>query len=122
MEKVTIEINDREKLQQFTREHATAGLLLFYSSASALSCDAKETLGAIIDEKKTAALGAVDVQQTKELHGGYGVTSVPTLLLLKEGTVVKRLEGKQSKAVYEALLAGTLEKMTEINVCGGGHH
>jgi thioredoxin-like negative regulator of GroEL len=107
MTKKMVEINNTEKLEQFKRDHLGSGLLLFYSSTSLLSRDARDTLREIIDETAAAPLGTVDVGETKELHGSYGVTSVPTLLLLRQGTVVKRLEGKQSKAVYEALLAGT---------------
>jgi glutaredoxin-like YruB-family protein len=106
MTREIVEINDSEELEQFKQDHPGSGLLLFYSAASQLSRDARDTLREIIDGSAAAALGAVDVGRTKELHGGYGVTSVPTLLLLGQGTVVKRLEGKQSKAVYEALLAG----------------
>ncbi len=106
MTRKMVEINNTEKLKQFKRDHRGSGLLLFYSATSLLSRDARDTLREIIDETAAAPLGTVDVGKTKELHGSYGVTSVPTLLLLRKGTVVKRLEGKQSKAVYEALLAG----------------
>ena len=115
MTRKMVEINNTEKLEQFKRDHRGNGLLLFYSATSLLSRDAKDTLREIIDETAAATLGTVDVGETKELHGSYGVTSVPTLLLLRQGTVVKRLEGKQSKAVYEALLAGALARRSDDN-------
>ena len=49
-------------------------------------------------------VGKVDVDSEPELAGAFGVSSIPTLLLLKDGEVVERAVGARPKAQ----LAGAL--------------
>ncbi|WP_308634011.1 thioredoxin family protein [Paenibacillus silvisoli] len=44
-----------------------------------------------------AAVVKVDIDQEKELAAEYGVSSVPTLMLFKDGYKVETLVGQQSK-------------------------
>ena len=46
----------------------------------------------------------VDFDQNKELTAEYGVTGYPTLILLKEGEEVGRLQGLQQKPVIVKLV------------------
>ena len=49
-------------------------------------------------------VGKVDVDAEPELAGAFGVSSIPTLLLLKDGEVVERAVGARPKAqLAEAL-------------------
>jgi thioredoxin len=49
-------------------------------------------------------VGKVDVDAEPELAGAFGVSSIPTLLLLKDGQVVERAVGARPKAqLAEAL-------------------
>jgi thioredoxin len=43
-------------------------------------------------------VGKVDVDSEPELAGAFGVSSIPTLLLLKDGQVVERAVGARPKA------------------------
>ena len=46
----------------------------------------------------------VDFDQNKDLTAEYGVTGYPTLVLLKDGTEVGRLQGLQQKPVIIKLV------------------
>lgn len=50
------------------------------------------------------AIGKIDVDQCPDLAGQYGVMSIPTLILFKDGKEQTRLVGLQSKDRLEALL------------------
>lgn len=45
------------------------------------------------------SIGKVNVDENRSLSTTYGITSIPTLLFFKKGTVVERLVGLQQKDV-----------------------
>jgi thioredoxin 1 len=47
----------------------------------------------------------IDVDQSQELAGGYGVNSVPTLMIFKNGQVVDRLVGIPPKSRLDSALS-----------------
>ncbi|CAM5351587.1 hypothetical protein AFAE65S_01402 [Alcaligenes phenolicus] len=49
------------------------------------------------DMQGTAQFGEVDIDGSPELAGRYGVQSIPTVLLFKDGQVVDRLTGAAPK-------------------------
>ncbi|MCL6088340.1 MAG: thioredoxin [Actinobacteria bacterium] len=52
-----------------------------------------------LDEEKTGALkvGKLNVDENRETAIKYSITSIPTLLLFKDGQMVKKLVGAMSK-------------------------
>lgn len=55
-----------------------------------------------------AAIGKVDIDQEQELAIQYGVMSVPTVILFKDGEEVQRLVGVQPEARYAEALDALL--------------
>lgn len=51
-----------------------------------------------------AKVGKVNVDEEGELSQAFGVMSIPTIVLVKEGKVVKQVVGARSKAEVEAML------------------
>jgi thioredoxin 1 len=49
-------------------------------------------------------IGKVDVDQHQGLAAQYGVTSIPTLLIIKGGQVIKQMVGGKSKRDLKASL------------------
>lgn len=49
------------------------------------------------DMQSSAQFGEVDLDQAPELAGRYGVQSIPTVLLFKDGKVIDRLTGAAPK-------------------------
>ena len=60
-----------------------------------------EELGA---ENSIAKVGKLNVDDAQELAVKYGISSIPALLLFKDGEVVERLTGVQSKAKLQELI------------------
>ncbi|NQX58175.1 thioredoxin family protein [Paenibacillus qinlingensis] len=54
-----------------------------------------------LDVRNKATITKVDIQQEKELAAEYGVSSVPTLMLFKDGYQVETWDGQQTKEVLE---------------------
>ena len=47
----------------------------------------------------------IDVDQSQELAGGYGINSIPTLMIFKKGEVVDRFVGIPPKSRLDSALS-----------------
>jgi thioredoxin 1 len=55
-------------------------------------------------ENTDAKIGKLDVDAHQETAMKYGVTSIPTLIVFKDGEVVERLQGVQPKSKLQEIL------------------
>lgn len=67
----------------------------------------------IVEELSTelqgkATIAKVNVDEEPELASQFGVMSIPTLILFKDGQPVDKLVGLQSKAALQAKIQGQL--------------
>lgn len=63
------------------------------------------TIAKIAEEQAGALkVGKVDVDEEPELAAQYGIASIPTLMVFKNGERVKAAVGVQPKAAIEAML------------------
>ena len=63
----------------------------------------------VVDEYKgKVKVGKVDVDQNQSTAMKYGVRSIPTLLLMKDGEVINQLVGAVPKANITDILDGSL--------------
>lgn len=65
-------------------------------------CGPCQMMGPIIDElaeevKDEYKVGKLNVDENRETAAKYGIMSIPTLIIFKDGKVVKQLVGVQSK-------------------------
>lgn len=51
-----------------------------------------------------AKIGKVNVDENQSLAAEYGVMSIPTVLIVKDGNIVEQFIGVQSKSVYSDAL------------------
>lgn len=58
----------------------------------------------IAEEHSEIKVGKINVDEQGELAMKYGVMSIPTLILFKDGQVANKTIGAQSKEAIEALL------------------
>ena len=56
-----------------------------------------------------AVIGKLDVEESMDIAGRYGVMNVPTLILFKDGRAVERKVGLQSASDLRKLLDSVLE-------------
>ena len=63
------------------------------------------TIAKIAEEQEgKIKVGKIDVDEEPELAAKYGIASIPTLMVFKNGLVVKSSVGVQPKAAIEAML------------------
>lgn len=72
-------------------------------------CGPCQMMGPIIEQlaeeyEGKAKVGKVNVDEEGELSQAFGVMSIPTIVLVKDGKVVKRVVGARPKAEVEAML------------------
>ena len=72
-------------------------------------CGPCRLMGPIIEQlaeeyEGKAKVGKVNVDEEGELSQAFGVMSIPTIVLVKDGKVVKQAVGARPKAEVEAML------------------
>lgn len=72
-------------------------------------CGPCQMMGPIINElaeevKEKYKVGKLNVDENRETASKYGVMSIPTLIIFKDGKEVKQLVGVQSKEVLKSEL------------------
>lgn len=58
--------------------------------------------------KDQASIVKVDVENAQDTAGQYGITSVPTLVVFKDGQVVEQVVGVRDKAFIKAMVEKAL--------------
>jgi thioredoxin 1 len=71
-------------------------LLDFWATWCAPCKALKPTLEKFSEENTDVTVVAADVDQTREFVDHFGVSAVPTLILVKNGEEVKRITGNQT--------------------------
>ena len=74
-------------------------------------CGPCQMMGPIIEQlaeeyEGKAKVGKVNVDEEGELSQAFGVMSIPTIVLVKDGKVVKQAVGARPKTEVEAMLQG----------------
>lgn len=105
-EKMAINLNEAN----FTEHTAKGAVLVDFWAAWCGPCQA---VLPIMDElskdfEGRASICKVNVDEERALARQYGVSSIPTILLMKDGQVVERIVGAQSKSVFETKLNALL--------------
>ena len=86
-------------------------LLVFFGATHSGPARRMESLVAHLARKERARLRVqeVDIDEQPELAKRFGVTTVPTLVLVKDKRVVGRLEGRVSAPQIEQMLEPHLD-------------
>lgn len=74
-------------------------------------CGPCRALGPVVDELAdsigdSARVGKLNVDQNPQAAQRYGIQSIPSVLIFRDGEVVDRLVGVQPKEKYESALQG----------------
>lgn len=76
-------------------------------------CGPCRLIGPIIDELSTeydgkVRIGKVNVDENPEISMKYGIRSIPTILIIKDGEVVDKQVGVTTKATLQSKIASHL--------------
>ena len=58
----------------------------------------------IASEREDIAVGKINVDENPELASRYGVISIPTLIVMKDGKIINRASGARPKAQILSML------------------
>ena len=94
----------KENFQKEVLESGKPVLLDFWASWCGPCRMVSPLVDEIADERPDIAVGKVNVDEQPELAGKFGVASIPTLVVLRGGRIVKQSVGAMPKARILALL------------------
>ena len=67
------------------------------------------TIAELADEYEgRAVIGKLNVDEARDVAVQYGITSIPAVLVFKNGEIVENLVGAQPKSRYSAAIDGNL--------------
>jgi thioredoxin 1 len=70
---------------------------------------------AIAEKRTEAVVGKLNVDENPAIATKYGIRSIPTVIVLKNGVVVDKIVGGSSMAKYEAMIDKALGDKTTDN-------
>ena len=66
------------------------------------------TVEAISNERDNLKVGKINVDIEQKLAMSFGIDSIPTLIIVKDGNIAGKLVGYNSKAITEAFIDKTI--------------
>jgi len=81
-------------------------MLLFYGEFSSAAKRALSEIKEFGKENKQLPVYIIDVQKISGIHKRFGVKSVPTVLVIQDGKVTKKIEGVESAKYYSYAVSG----------------
>jgi glutaredoxin-like YruB-family protein len=100
------EITDKINLEKLKKENESL-IVLFYTDSSVKSKEAFDILKTVKEENPEAPIYGVNASRTRDIHPVYKITTVPTVLFLKNGKISNIIHGVQDKQYYMSLLYDT---------------
>ena len=88
----------RDSLEDMVLKSEKPVLLDFYAPSCSHCRTMEIVLGAVAEARPDASVLKINVEGAADICEAYGVTRVPTLLVIKEGRVTDRHEGTASVA------------------------
>jgi glutaredoxin 3 len=99
-------IKDPENFRQAQEKNKKFLILVFYANFSSHAKRALAEIKQFGKENKQAPVCIIDVERVKGIHKKFGVENVPTVLGVREGKVIQRIEGVESAKFYAHVFSG----------------
>lgn len=100
-----IELEDPGRFDSVVSQYGT--VLVDFHAEWCGPCKMMEPAVAAVARNTDAAVLKVDIDRHQGLAGRFGVRSVPTLVLFRDGEPAQRVMGAQSEAALERLVSGS---------------
>jgi glutaredoxin-like YruB-family protein len=100
------EITDKTELEKLKKDNESL-IIIFYTDSSGKSKKAYDALKMVKEENPDAPIFGVNATRTRDIHPVYNITTVPTVLFLKNGKISNIVHGVQDKQYYMSLLYDT---------------
>ncbi|MCA9551878.1 MAG: thioredoxin family protein [Myxococcales bacterium] len=97
-------VKDAAELEAARHSNETLAVVGFFGEFSAAAKEARVDFEAFCRDNDDLETYLVDVGEVRGAHKGFGVSSVPTVISLREGSVLRQVVGRQSAAYYARAL------------------
>jgi len=97
-------INSREEFINAAARKQGWQLFVFYTDTSAKSMQLLEEFKKWENPPNDVSLYSINASQIRDIHPDYGITSVPAVLVFKNGEKINLIYGFQNVGYYEDLL------------------
>jgi glutaredoxin-like YruB-family protein len=97
-------INSREEFINAVAKKQGWQLFVFYTETSAKSMQLLEEFKKWENPPNDVSLYSINASQIRDIHPDYGITSVPVVLVFKNGEKINLIYGFQNVGYYEDLL------------------
>ena len=101
---MSVKIVNNANFQSFVMESEKPVLLDFWATWCGPCRMIAPIVEQIAEENETIAVGKVNVDEELELAAKFGITSIPTLVLIRNGQVVATSLGYRPKVEIEKML------------------
>lgn len=98
-------IQSFSELKQKIAKTKKSFALLYKTDNDNCAC-AFDNLSKAVHSNPEASVFAVDVTSVKDIHGQYGITSVPALLLFENSNIAGVIKGCHDAGYYRSLISG----------------
>ena len=98
-----IEVESKEKFDEIVTAQKGLALFAFYTDSSAKSKESLKVLGDFEVSNKNVKVYKVNAGLVRDIHPVYGINSVPSVLVFKDGEKINIIYGLQNKEYYENL-------------------
>ncbi|MEA2081725.1 MAG: thioredoxin family protein [Elusimicrobiota bacterium] len=98
-----LEVRSKEDFEGILSSGKGLFLTVFYTESSAKSVKALDVLENFANSNKGVTVCSVDAGKVADIHGVYGINSVPAVLVFKDRRKINVIYGLQTKEYYDAL-------------------
>ncbi len=98
------EIQDSTQFDRVLDSSQEVLMVLFYTESSQLSKKSLDALEQVRKEHDDVPIYKVDASKVRDIHPRYGIQSVPTLVVFRNGKRAEIVSGVQTEGFYEQLL------------------
>ncbi len=92
-----------KELKEKMKEDARAYLLLYRQGSEQSDC-AKKNIEEVADKNPSVRIFMANVQEVRDIHENYNITTVPTLIEFEKGTYRNIFKGCHHKTFYQTLM------------------
>lgn len=100
---MTVEIT-KENFEEKVKNSTKPVLLDFWATWCGPCKMIAPSIAEIAQERDDIVVGKIDVDAQGELAAAFGITSIPTLIVIKDGKAVEKAVGYRTKSEILALL------------------